>query len=657
MPSHDSPTSAMSLGNSLMWEKVALSPLEIQSVQLEHDLLYAQEVAALTASNQQNKYGVDVDVNTGKAAGRLIIEVLEVKGLALDSYAAVKAISGNTQPQVYVSTLVSPLSAFEKTTKKHLRTSPVQIVNYACARLQDKLVYNGAKTKIFSVKVSLNCKAEVIADVILGELELRSADYTDQMPHEKWFDLTAPVTAATSGVIGKLLMRVTLEYSMRERHERQVNLLRQKKREIDDDIELFKTTARLVNAPLKHPAAFGNETARAALYLPGKKFQIHAHHPAAVSVTPLADKTRVITPFGRGVAVSFRPETKMYVVQMDTDAAARSRTIAYLHQNVVSEEPDEPHFRMHTQVLTPYGLGVLKEIRPFDDVLVVKTDYANLYMQRKDVKLPSKEVAEMSTKDLINEAVRFADAGNEKFREAKLQDAVYSYLRSLGFLQRVDQDNATHKEKATIIQTMIRCHLNIGASKLKLNMYADAEIACTNALSILTVLADNREGNVVTWMGRLGMSEQLLFEDWPSKARFRRAQACVKLEKYVDAKQDLLLAVRLNPQDKLCRTLLDKVNKLVDKQKRDEMKAWGGIFDNLEASPSTMKTTTTKAESNSDDKSIFKRKTKKRQHKPSVISKDQIKPWYLTSHVLATVSVVTAGFAALTLLSLKQKNS
>ncbi|KAK1944987.1 Peptidyl-prolyl cis-trans isomerase D [Phytophthora citrophthora] len=659
----DSPASSVGLGSSLMWEKVVLSPLELLSVQLEHELQHAEEVAA-SAPEKQNKKGVDIDAKTGKAAGRVTIEVLQAKDLELEKNAAVQAISANVQPELYVSTQVTPLSAFEKSTKKHLRTSSVQAVNNATASWKEPLVYEGAKTKKFGIKVSLSCSAQVIADVVLGELELQSADYEDQATLEKWYDLKAPTSTATTGVTGKLLLRVTFEYSVRDRHERHVALLRQKKRENDENIEKYKTTARQVNAPVRHPAAFGKETAKAALYMPGNKFQIEKHNPAAVSVAPLADKTRIVTPFGRGVVVSFRPGTKMYVVQMDTDAASKNHTIAYLRQNAVKEEPDEPHLRMHMKVATPYGLGVLEEIRPKDDVLIVKADYARMFMQRKDVKLPAKDISEMSTNDLVNEATKLADTGNDEFREGKLQDAVYSYLRSLGFLQRVDQDNATHKQKATIIQTMIRCHLNIGACKLKLNMHADAEVACTNALSILTVLAENREGNVVTWMGRLGLSEQLMFEDWPSKARFRRAQACVKLEKYADAKQDLLLAVKLNPRDKSCRTLLDKVSKLVDKQKRDEKKAWGGIFENIDASASTIKTaavtktTATKragAGNSNEEKSIFTRQTKRQQ--VSTASKDTAEPWYLTTSALATASVVTAGVAAVALLAMKPKSS
>ncbi|RLN02224.1 hypothetical protein BBJ28_00000245 [Nothophytophthora sp. Chile5] len=653
----DSPSSSLGLGNSLMWEKVALSPLELLSVQLEHELQRAEEAAAVVV--KQNKNGVDVDAKTGKAAGRVTVEVLAAKDLALEQNPAMLAATASAsaqQPTLYVSTQVTPLSAFEKATKKYLRTRAVEPTNASNASWQEPLVYEGAKTKKFGIKVALSSSAEIIADVVLGEVELRSTDFVDQLPHEQWFDLKPPTSALAAGCTGKLLLRVTFEHSARERHERKVALVKQKKQENDEDIEHYKTTSRRVNAPVRHPAAFGSATARAALYLPGNKFRSDAHHPASVSVAPLADKTRIVTPFGRGVVVSFRPETKMYVAQLDADTASKNQTMAYLRQNVVREEPDEPYFRMHMKVATPYGPGLLEEIRPHDDVLVVKTGYARMFMQRKDVKLPEKDISEMTTKDLTAEAITLADKGNEQFRQGALQDAVYSYLRSLGFLQRVDQDTATHKEKATIIQTMIRCHLNIGACKLKLDAYADAEIACTNALSILTVLADNREGNVVMWMGRLGLTEQLMFEDWPSKARFRRAQACVKQEKYTDAKQDLLLAVKLNPRDRSCRMLLEKVSKLVDEQKRAEKQAWGGIFDNIDAT-----TTKKTVENGSDDKdtSVFTRKTKaqrQRQQAAAALTEDE-GPWYLTRRALATASVVTAGVAAIALLAMKPKNA
>lgn len=690
--SANSSDSASSLGNSMMWESVSLSPYEVRAIQLETELQHAKDAFV---APKQNKNGVDLDKSSGKAAGCVRIEVVAVQGLA-DALAQHPVLGNASAAQAFalhVSTMVSPSSAFEKTTKKHLRTAGVAADN-GRAYWNEALTYDGVKSKSFAIKLSVQSSAGMLADVVLGEAELSSSDFVDQRTHEQWLALKTPASAispfATSP--GKVLVRVTFEHSAAARHELLVAALELAKKENDESIELFRKTAAELKTHVQHPAAFGTATAQAGLYIPGNSFRTEAHHPGAVSVTPLPDKARIVTPFGRGVVVAFRKESKMYVVQLDTDAASKNPTLAYLRQDTVHEEPNEPHLRMHMQVSTPYGTGEIDEIRPHDDVVIVKTDYAKLFMQKKDVKIPEKSVDEMKTKDLIAASIALADAGNEQFRTNKLDEAIYSYLRSLGYLQRVDQDGATHKEKATMLQTMIRCHLNIGACKLKLDAYYDAEIACTNALSILTVLAENRYGNVVTWMGRIGLSDQVLFEEWPSKARFRRAQACFKLGKYTDAKQDLLIAAKLTPKDKSCRALLDRVTKLISEQKSQERQAWGGIFESGAedaasakfaqhqqtssttttttaggATSTTTKTTTTTTTASSSaatdaaETSIFTRKTKAQREeaakkkRAAQAAAEAAEPWYLSRKALATASLVTAGVAAVTLLTLKQQ--
>uniref|UniRef100_K3WGR8 peptidylprolyl isomerase n=1 Tax=Globisporangium ultimum (strain ATCC 200006 / CBS 805.95 / DAOM BR144) TaxID=431595 RepID=K3WGR8_GLOUD len=668
-----SPSSAhshsSSLGNSLTWENVTLSPFEVLSIQLDHELQHAQDSFARP---KQNKNGIDVNKKTNKADGRVVVRVVAAQGLK--EVLAQNPVLGNAtqEPLVYVSTM---------STKKHLRTAAVSFAadsDRAC--WNEVLVYEGVKAKNFTLKVGIQCSGGILADIVLGEVEISSKDYLDQLPHDKWVDLKAPASAIaqpfSSTSHGKVLLRITFEYDAFERHERRLAALIQKKKENDESIELFRKTAPLVKAQSQHPAAYGTATTDAGLYIPGNRFRIEAHHPGAVSVTPLPDKTRIVTPFGRGVVIAFRKETKMYVVQLDTDVAARNPSLAYLRQDIVKEETNEPRLRMYMKVATPYGLGTIDEVRSHDEVIVVKTDYARMFMQKKDVKIPEKSIEEMSTKDLIAESIKLTDAGNEQFRNNSLEEAIYSYLRSLGYLQRVDQDGATHKEKATMLQTMIRCHLNIGACKLKLDAYYDAEIACTNALSILTVLAENRHGNVVTWMGRLGLSDQVMFEEWPSKARFRRAQACFKLGKYADAKQDLLIAAKLSPKDKSCRALLDRVTKLLNEQKNQERKTWGGIFEsgteeevdaslraiqnqNRDAAAAVGSTETTAASAASAESSIFTRKTKLQRQREAAKKKAAAladeEPWYLSRKALATASLVTAGVAAVTLLALKQQ--
>lgn len=672
-----SPSSAASsdsaMGSSLLWEKVSLSPLEMLSVQLENDL---QQLQDSFVAGKQNKQGVDLDPRTGKAGGRVTLDVLAAKGL--DAVLLMHPVLTNVtqEPLVVVATTITPSTACEKQTKKHLRTTGAP-VKHGRAQWSETLEYAGIKNKNFVVKLSLSCSSGIIADVMLGELELNSNSFLDQLTHEQWFTLKAPASAApdTEAAVAlvEVLLRVKFTHNAAERHERVIAELSKKRKENDEAIEQYKNTARAIQAHVQHPAAFGSETAQAALYIPGHNFSVDAHHPAAVSTLPLADKTRVVTPFGRGTIIAFRKESKMYMVQMDTDSAAKNPTIAYLRQKDVTEEPDEPHFRMHMQVATPYGHGHIEEIRPHDGVFIVQAPFGRMFMQRRDVKLPEKAIGEMTTKDLIAEAISQTETGNEQFRQSDLAEAVMSYLRALGYLQRVDQDGATHKEKATMIQTMIRCHLNISACKLKMDAYYDAEIASTNALGILTAIGENRTGNVVTWMGRLGLSEQLMFEEWPSKARFRRAQACAKQGKYADAKQDLLIAAKLCPKDKSCRALLEQVTKIVAKQKSDEKKAWGGFLEQktdeiTSTSTTTTKTsgatttTTTTTTSKTSDSSIFVRKTKAQREKEALAKRAtaaaavSADPWYLSSKVLATASVMTAGIAAVALLSMKQQN-
>ncbi|GLD99340.1 hypothetical protein PINS_up008059 [Pythium insidiosum] len=647
-PSSSASQASSSGGSALSWENVSLSPLEVLALQYENEL---QQLEDAFLPVKQNKHGVDVDPKSGKAAGRVTISALSVHGIA-DAVAQHPMLgTSDSQPALFLSTVITPSAACEKSTKKHLRTSTAPLEDDV-ARWSDTLVYEGVKTQQFSIKFAVNCSAGVIADVTLGEDEVASAMLLDQRVHEHVIHLRSSPSSssASSGTVGFLRCVLSFEYSAKARHDDRVEALRHKKRQNEEYIEAFRKTATAINATEQHPAAFGALAARAELHIPGNRFRVDAHHPAAVTRTPIPDKSRVVTPFGRGVVVSFRSETKMYVVQLDKDPAAKKGHLAYIRAQDVAEEPNEPHLKMYMKVSTPYGDGEIMEIRPHDDVVVVKTAYAQMYMHRKDVKLPEKSIDQMSNKDFIDEAVSLTEKGNEQFRANELEEAVFSYLRALAFLQRVDQELATHKDKATILQTMIRCHLNIGTCKLKMDAFVDAEIACTNALSILTVLAENRQGNVVTWMGRLGLSDHVMFEEWPSKARFRRAKACMKLGKFVDAKNDLAIAVRLNPKDKACRTLLDQVTKLINKQKHEEKKAWGGIFETTPAA---------EAEAVKKDFSIFTRKSKEQRQKEAAkaAALPSADPWYLSTKALAAASLVTAGVAAFAMVAMKSQKS
>jgi tetratricopeptide (TPR) repeat protein len=657
-------TSPSSLSNSVTWEKVALSPLDLLTIQIDQELQLLEAIKENT--KKQNKYGVDLDPLTGKASGKLRVKVLEVCKIkdAFDSNPLLSGGLGEQKqqvPKVYASASISPSSACEKSTKKHQRTKAVEMQSEVAHVIQwnDSLVFEGIKNKNFTLRIGVHGTSGVIADILLGEVELDSSGFEDQLPHEMWFNLKES---------GRIRLAITFEYDTATRLESKIAALKKKKQELEEYHEAFKANAPAVKSHTFHPAAHGKEAAVSGLYIPGLRFKAEAHHPAAVSTTPLPEKSRVVTPYGRGVIVSFRMESKMYIVQMDSVSVSSKPTIAYLRQDIVKEEPNEPYLRMHMKVTTPYGEGEIEEIRSHDDIVVVKSQYARLFMQRRDIKLPAKKITDMATKDLIAEAVTLTQKGNDLYRANELDNAVFSYLQALGYIQYVNQDTATYKEKAIILQTMIRCHLNIGASKLKLNAYQDAFIACTNAISILTVLSQNRDGNVVKWMVRLDVSEQQIFEDWPSKAHFRRAQANVKLENYEEAKNDLVIAVRLSPKDKSCRHLLDRVSKIVSQQKSKEKKTWGKIFDDhddgeeekdehKQASTNTIAPKTNKQDSNVVETSIFTRKSKKERDTEKKAQANEEEPWYATTAAFAAASVLTAGIAAMAIVALKQQRS
>lgn len=212
------------------------------------------------------------------------------------------------------------------------------------------------------------------------------------------------------------------------------------------------------------------------------------------------------------------------------------------------------------------------------------------------------------------------------------------YLQSLGFLQYMDQDSATHKQKAEVLQTMIRCHLNIGVCKLKMKAYADSITASTNAINILNVLAGNKEGKVVEWMGRLGMSSQLLFIDWPSKALYRRAQGHLELDAHQLAKKDLKLVVQLVPGHKTARAQLERVTKQLARDKQREKKAWGGFL----ASKEKNKSTTLKK-----DKKAEGLTTKRRDATKSTIPESSPMPSPSTTQQSERVSELTTTTTAL----------
>jgi hypothetical protein len=449
------------------------------------------------------------------------------------------------------------------------------------------------------------------------------------------------------------------EYDSVLRLQRNVAALTEKKLHMDAEMELFKKTAVHVNVEARHPAAFGDEALRAGLYIPGHRFRIEKFHPGAVARTPLPDGAKVVTPFGNGRVVTYRESTKMYVVLMEaaqgadhqTSKTQRSNTTAYLRYECVKEAPHKSStsrlkLTIGATIRSPYGKGKLVALRPEDNMCIVQTSFATMYLHEKDVVLDRVLTAsDMNNQERMEAAMKKSATGNDLYQAGQLDEAVQHYLESLVFLNHVDQDSASHKEKAKVLQIMIRCHLNVGACKLKSHMYADAVTACSNALAILKVLEDNRSGKVAMWMGRLGLTEAQLFKEWPGKARFRRASALIAMDNDVDAKQDLVVAVKLMPKDKACRQLLESLQKRLIDAKEKEKQAWGGFLlnENTLSNVSPSKGSLVKMKTNAPPTTKVTRST------PS--------PWYHfdSSGVLVAAAAACLGVAAMAIAASSRK--
>ncbi|CAK4255086.1 unnamed protein product [Aphanomyces euteiches] len=631
------------LGSSVTWEKVSHL-----SVQDEVQMQILNEQGALTDAKQltkRNAQGIDLDQGRN-AAGVLRITLLSAEDLNLDGILDLAA-----QTRV-VGTLSIASTAIEKA-KTNIRQgktdpTPVDSVTKRCFWNKDAnstVTFTSIKTKSPSATLTLHHPSPLVADVFIGTCKIDvTDDLLDQQEKSVWIPLSGPPGHTNPNTFyGRVHVSVRFEYDLVARLERRVVELEAKKARIDADARVFQQTAPLVNSEVRHPAAFGQAALSAGLYIPGHRFNPSQFHPAAVARTPLADGTKVVTPFGRGTVVTFREATRMYVVLMEASPGQTKRTTtAYLREDCVEDEPELPRLRPGVAVTTPYGPGEIVEVRR--DVIVVKSSFGIMYMQPSDVTMAEGITAKnMTNKERIDAAVTNSTEGNASFKADALDDAISSYLTSLEFLKFVDQDTATHKEKAIVLQTMIRCHLNLAACKLKLGAHADAWTACTNAISIIQALADARTGKVAAWMGRLGMTESQIFNEWPSKARFRRATALLAMGNDAEAKQDLMVAVKLMPKDKACRQLLETVTKRMALEKEKEKLRWGGFLVN------EGNTKTTKQESK---KQVVAQSTKGA--KAIVPKKDG--SWYQNTTVVAAVSVAVAGAAVLLLSGLSKRN-
>lgn len=153
-----------------------------------------------------------------------------------------------------------------------------------------------------------------------------------------------------------------------------------------------------------------------------------------------------------------------------------------------------------------------------------------------------REGYEMEAPEKLQEAGKRKDAGNALFKQGKWQRALKKYQKGVEFIEHDDQFSDQEKKQSSEIKKS--CNLNLAAVHLKLNNVKEACRACNKVL-------EKDSSNV--------------------KALFRRAQAYMATQDYIEARQDLDLAIKVDPTNRDLRTLLKKLK--VDQAAVDKKQA------------------------------------------------------------------------------------
>eukprot|EP01100_Stratorugosa_tubuloviscum_P014672 TRINITY_DN799_c1_g3_i1.p1 TRINITY_DN799_c1_g3~~TRINITY_DN799_c1_g3_i1.p1 ORF type:complete len:358 (-),score=170.69 TRINITY_DN799_c1_g3_i1:172-1245(-) len=143
-------------------------------------------------------------------------------------------------------------------------------------------------------------------------------------------------------------------------------------------------------------------------------------------------------------------------------------------------------------------------------------------------------------------ATRIKEISNNLFKTNQFEAARNKYAKASRYLVDISE---TDEEKQQIFQLKSICLNNKAACELKLHLYNDTISTCKEALMYET----------------------------STKALFRRAQAYIEIKEFDNAKEDLLQALQIEPQNKAVQAELQKV----EKRKLDYVKRQQEIYSKL----------------------------------------------------------------------------
>ncbi|KAL3141268.1 hypothetical protein ABBQ38_003603 [Trebouxia sp. C0009 RCD-2024] len=185
-----------------------------------------------------------------------------------------------------------------------------------------------------------------------------------------------------------------------------------------------------------------------------------------------------------------------------------------------------------------------------------------------------KEGYEMANPEKLEEAKKRKDAGNDLFKQGMWARALKKYKKGMELIEHDDQFSSDEKKVSADMKKS--CNLNLAATYLNINDSKEARKACNKVL-------EKDPDNV--------------------KALFRRAQAYMMTQDYIEAKQDLSLAIKSEPTNRDMRALLKKLKAEQSALDKKEASMYSKVFQRMAQTSGAKQGKTEEAASNMEDAS------------------------------------------------------
>lgn len=236
-----------------------------------------------------------------------------------------------------------------------------------------------------------------------------------------------------------------------------------------------------------------------------------------------------------------------------------------LHRRAPAENSYPLEYEMDTKTEVVVGHGRTYISCVIDLILLTMTEGSTVLVKFPVVPLTelllevtlvaierSEDVFRLGPEAKLARAVQLKTSGMDCFQEKNLEVAFYKFSRSLKYLMCIrDVDSMNSEIAREVTKLCCQCYLNISACQLQTDYFPGVVENCSKALKI-------DPGNV--------------------KGLFRRAQAFVKLRENVKARDDLVQALAIEPNNGAVSRSLASVKTALKDEASEMAKSMSKMF-------------------------------------------------------------------------------